>query len=277
MGELDGRVALITGAARGQGRAHALRLAEEGANIVALDIVAPIDTTYYPLAEPADLELTAALVEKQGAGVLAIPADVRDQAALDAAVASAVAAFGRLDIVVANAGIAASAPTWELTDQQWADVVGVNLTGVWRTVRSCVPAILAGGRGGAIVLTSSLAGLHGYANIGNYVAAKHGVNGLMRTLANELGPHNIRVNTVCPGLINTDLMMNDHTYALFRPELDRPTQADATEVFRTMQLLPIDWLEPEDVANAVAFLVSDRARAITGVALPVDGGQLQRG
>ena len=277
MGELDGRVALITGAARGQGRAHALRLAEEGANIVALDIVAPIDTTYYPLAEPADLELTAALVEKQGAGVLAIPADVRDQAALDAAVASAVAAFGRLDIVVANAGIAASAPTWELTDRQWADVVDVNLTGVWRTVRSCVPAILAGGRGGAIVLTSSLAGLHGYANIGNYVAAKHGVNGLMRTLANELGPHNIRVNTVCPGLINTDLMMNDHTYALFRPELDRPTQADATEVFRTMQLLPIDWLEPEDVANAVAFLVSDRARAITGVALPVDGGQLQRG
>lgn len=277
MGELDGRVALITGAARGQGRAHALRLAEEGADIVAIDIAAPIDTTYYPLAEPADLELTAELVEKLGAGVLAVQADVRDQAVLDAAVAAAVERFGRLDIVVANAGIAASAPTWELTDEQWADVIDVNLTGVWRTVRSSVPAILAGGRGGAIVLTSSLAGLHGYGNIGNYVAAKHGVNGLMRTLANELGPRNIRVNTVCPGLINTDLMMNDHTYALFRPELVRPTQADATEVFRTMQLLPIDWLEPEDVANAVAFLVSDRARAITGVALPVDGGQLQRG
>jgi (+)-trans-carveol dehydrogenase len=277
MGELDGRVALITGAARGQGRAHAVRLAEEGADIVALDIVAPIATTYYPLAVPEDLELTAQLVEKQGSSVLALETDVRDQAAMDDAVARTMERFGRLDIVVANAGIAASAPTWELSDEQWQDVMDVNLTGVWRTVRACVPPMLAARRGGAIVLTSSLAGLHGYANIGNYVAAKHGVNGLMRTLANELGPHNIRVNTVCPGLINTDLMMNQHHYDLFRPELEHPTQADATEVFRTMQLLPLDWLEPEDVANAVAFLVSDRARAITGVALPVDGGQLQRG
>jgi len=277
LGKLDGKMALITGAARGQGRSHAVRLAEEGADIVALDIAAPIATTYYPLAVPEDLKLTAQLVEKEGVGVLAIEADVRQQGEVDSAVAQALERFGRLDIVVANAGIAASAPTWELTDEQWQDVIDVNLTGVWRTVRACVPPMIAAGRGGALVLTSSLAGLHGYGNIGNYVAAKHGVNGLMRTLTNELGPHNIRVNTVCPGLINTDMMMNDHTYSLFRPEVDHPTKADATEVFRTMQLLPLDWLEPRDVSNAIAFLVSDEARAITGVALPVDGGQLQRG
>jgi (+)-trans-carveol dehydrogenase len=277
MGKLDGRVAFVTGGARGQGRSHALRLAEEGADIVTVDIVAPIEDVYYDAPVPEDLEETARLVAKEGVGVLAEQADVRDQAALDAVVAAALGRFGHIDIVVANAGIAAHAPTWEMTDRQWQNVIDVNLTGVWRTVKACVPAMIERGAGGAVVLTSSLAGLHGYANIANYVAAKHGVNGLMRTLANELGPHNIRVNTVCPGLINTDMMMNDATYRLFRPELDTPTQADATDVFRTMQLLPLDWLEPRDVSNAVAFLASDDARAITGVALPVDGGQLQRG
>jgi NAD(P)-dependent dehydrogenase (short-subunit alcohol dehydrogenase family) len=236
MAKLSGKVALITGAARGQGRSHAVRLAEDGADIVAVDIVAQIPTAYYPPATPADLQLTAKLAEGEGARVLTAEADVRDQ-----------------------------------------DVVDVNLTGVWRTVKACVPAMIARGEGGAVVLTSSLAGLHGYRNIASYVAAKHGVNGLMRTLANELGPYNIRVNSVCPGLINTDMMMNDETYAMFRPDLADPTLADAREVFRKMQLLPIDWLEPRDVSNAIAFLVSDEARAITGVALPVDGGQLTRG
>lgn len=277
MRRLDGKVALITGAARGQGRSHAVRLAEEGAAIVAIDIAAAIPTAYYPAATPADLNQTAKLVKAEGAAVLAAEADVRDQAALDEVVARALGTFGHIDIVVANAGTAAHAPTWELADDQWQNVVDVNLTGVWRTVRACVPSMIARGQGGAIVLTSSLAGLHGYGNIASYVAAKHGVNGLMRTLANELGPHNIRVNTVCPGLINTDMMMNDETYAMFRPEVESPTLQDALQVFRTMQLLPMDWLEPRDVSNAIAFLVSDEARAITGVALPVDGGQLQRG
>jgi len=277
MTNLRGKVALITGAARGQGRSHAVRLAEAGAEIVAIDIVAPIATAYYPPAVPADLALTVKLAEAEGVAVLAAEADVRDQAALDRVVARALDAFGHIDIVVANAGTAAHARTWELSEAQWQNVVEVNLTGVWRTVRACVPSMIARGRGGSVVLTSSLAGLHGYANIASYVAAKHGVNGLMRTLANELGPHNIRVNTVCPGLINTDMMMNDATYAMFRPDVPQPTQADAREVFRSMQLLPLDWLEPRDVSNAIAFLVSDEARAITGVALPVDGGQLQRG
>lgn len=277
MKNLKGKVAFITGAARGQGRSHSVRLAAAGADIVAIDIVAPISTAYYPPAVPADLQLTAKLVEAEDVRVLAAEADVRDQAALDGIVAQALAEFGHIDIVVANAGTAAHAPTWELADDQWQNVVDVNLTGVWRTVKACVPSMIARGQGGAVVLTSSLAGLHGYGNIASYVAAKHGVNGLMRTLANELGPHNIRVNTVCPGLINTDMMMNDETYAMFRPDLERPTLPDAKAVFQTMQLLPLDWLEPRDVSNAIAFLVSDEARAITGVALPVDGGQLQRG
>ena len=277
MGKLQGKVALITGAARGQGRSHAVRLAEEGADIVAIDIAAAIPTAYYPAATPADLRLTAKLVEAEGARALIAEADVRDQGGLDDVVARALAAFGHIDIVVANAGTASHAPTWELADDQWQNVVDVNLTGVWRTVKACVPAMIARGQGGAVVLTSSLAGLHGYGNIASYVAAKHGVNGLMRTLANELGPHNIRVNTVCPGLINTDMMMNDETYAMFRPDVEHPTLEDAKAVFQVMQLLPLDWLEPRDVSNAIAFLVSDDARAITGVALPVDGGQLQRG
>ena len=277
MAKLSGKVALITGAARGQGRSHAIRLAEEGADIVAIDLVAPIPTAYYPPAMPADLQLTAKLAEGEGVRVLTAEADVRDQAALDDVAERALAAFGHIDIVVANAGTASHAPAWELSDDQWQNVVDVNLTGVWRTVKACVPAMIARGQGGAVVLTSSLAGLHGYGNIASYVAAKHGVNGLMRTLANELGRHNIRVNSVCPGLINTDMMMNDATYAMFRPDVAAPTLEDAREVFRTMQLLPLDWLEPRDVSNAIAFLVSDEARAITGVALPVDGGQLSRG
>jgi len=277
MAKLSGKVALITGAARGQGRSHAIRLAEDGADIVAIDLVAPIPTAYYPPAMPADLQLTAKLAEGEGVRVLTAEADVRDQAALDDVAERALAAFGHIDIVVANAGTASHAPAWELSDDQWQNVVDVNLTGVWRTVKACVPAMIARGQGGAVVLTSSLAGLHGYGNIASYVAAKHGVNGLMRTLANELGRHNIRVNSVCPGLINTDMMMNDATYAMFRPDVAAPTLEDAREVFRTMQLLPLDWLEPRDVSNAIAFLVSDEARAITGVALPVDGGQLSRG
>jgi (+)-trans-carveol dehydrogenase len=277
MGKLQGKVALITGAARGQGRSHAVRLAEDGADIVAIDIAAAIPTAYYPPATPADLQLTGKLVEAEGVRALIAEADVRDQGGLDDVVARALAALGHIDIVVANAGTASHAPAWELADDQWQNVVDVNLTGVWRTVKACVPAMIARGQGGAVVLTSSLAGLHGYGNIASYVAAKHGVNGLMRTLANELGPHNIRVNTVCPGLINTEMMMNNETYAMFRPDVEHPTLEDAKAVFQAMQLLPLDWLEPRDVSNAIAFLVSDDARAITGVALPVDGGQLQRG
>ena len=278
MGTLSGKVAFITGAARGQGRAHAVKLASEGADIVAVDLLGEIATTFYPLATVDDLDHTVKLVEETGQRIVARQADVRDQAALDAAVGAGVDTFGRLDVVAANAGIATTmAKTWELTDDEWNDVLEVNLTGVWRTVKAAIPAMLAAGNGGSIVLTSSLAGLKGYSNIAGYVAAKHGVNGLMRTLANELGPHGIRVNTVCPGLIHTDMMMNQPTYDVFRPELEHPTKEDATEVFRAMQVLPIDWLEARDVSEVIAWLASDQARYITGAAIPVDAGQIGRG
>jgi SDR family mycofactocin-dependent oxidoreductase len=277
MGQLTGQVAFITGAARGQGRSHALRLAEEGADIIAVDIGHDIDSVYVPLGTAADLAQTVKLVEATDHRIIARQADVRDQAALDAVVAEGLAELGHIDVVCANAGVSTKGKTWELTDAEWQDVIDVNLTGVWRTVKAAVPAMIEAGRGGCIVLTSSLAGLKGYSNIAAYVAAKHGVNGLMRTLANELGPHRIRVNSVCPGLIHTDLMMNDATYALFRPEIDHPTKEDALEVFRAMQVLPTDYLDPVDVSNAIVYLASAAARYVTGVAFPIDAGQIGRG
>lgn len=278
MGTLEGKVAFVTGAARGQGRSHAVRLAQEGADVVAVDISEQIDTVFFPLATDGDLEMTAKLVEAEGGRVIARKADTRSQEQIDAVVAEVLADFGRIDIVAANAGIATYfRKTWEITEQEWRDVVDVNLTGAFHTVKAVVPSMIEAGRGGSIVLTSSLAGLKGYSNIAGYVASKHGVNGLMRVLANELGPYNIRVNSVCPGLIHTDMMMNQPTYDLFRPELDSPTKEDASEVFRSMQVLPTDWLEPRDVSEVVAWLASDAARYITGVAMPVDGGQIGRG
>ena len=278
MGNLDGKVAFITGAARGQGRSHAVTLAENGADIVVVDIDHDIESVFYPLSTADDLEETARLVEKTGQTVLARTVDVRDSDALDSAVAEAIATLGHIDIVSANAGIATTmVKTWEMSERDWQDVIDVNLTGVWRTIKAVVPPMIAAGRGGSIVLTSSLAGLKGYSNIAGYVAAKHGVNGLMRTLANELGPYNIRVNTVCPGLIHTDMMMNQPTYDIFRPEIENPTKQDATEVFRTMQVLPTDWLEPRDVSEVIVWLASDAARFITGTAIPVDAGQIGRG
>jgi (+)-trans-carveol dehydrogenase len=278
MSSLEGKVALITGAARGQGRAHAVTLAEAGADIIAIDIVDDIATVPYPLATPDDLADTGKLVAEAGRRVITREADVRSQSGLDAAVSEGVAELGGIDIVCANAGVGPTfRKTWELSEQDWRDVIDVNLSGVFHTVKAVVPVMIDAGKGGSIVLTSSLAGLKGYSNIAAYVAAKHGVNGIMRTLANELGPYNIRVNSVCPGLINTDMMMNQPTYDVFRPDLTNPSKADATEVFRTMQVLPIDWLEPHDVSEAVRWLASDEARYLTGVAIPVDAGQIGRG
>ena len=278
MSSLEGKVAFVTGAARGQGRSHAVTLAEAGADIVAVDIAKDIDTAPYPLATADDLEHTHKLIAALGRRVLTREADVRSQASLDAVVALALAEFGGIDMVCANAGIGVNfRQTWELSEQDWQEVIDVNLTGVFHTVKAVVPSMIEAGKGGSIVLTSSLAGLKGYSNIVGYVAAKHGVNGIMRTLANELGPYNIRVNSVCPGLINTDMMMNQPTYDVFRPELTNPSRADATEVFRTMQVLPIDWLEPRDVSEVIRWLMSDEARYLTGIAVPVDAGQIGRG
>jgi (+)-trans-carveol dehydrogenase len=272
-GRVEGKVAFITGAARGQGRAHAVRLAQEGADIIAIDICKQIDSVQIPLATPEDLAETADLVKGHNRRIYTAEVDVRDYDALKAAVDAGVEQMGRLDIIVANAGIGNGGATLDKTSEgDWTDMIDVNLGGVWKTVKAGVPHILAGGRGGSIILTSSVGGLKAYPHTGHYVAAKHGVVGLMRTFAVELGAQNIRVNSVHPTNVNTPLFMNDGTMKLFRPDLENPGPDDMKVVGQLMHTLPIGWVEPEDIANAVLFLASDEARYVTGVTLPIDGG-----
>ena len=272
-GRVEGKVAFITGAARGQGRAHAVRLAQEGADIIAIDICKQIDSVQIPLSTPEDLAETADLVKGHNRRIYTAEVDVRDFDALKAAVDAGVEQMGRLDIIVANAGIGNGGATLDKTSEgDWTDMIDVNLGGVWKTVKAGVPHILAGGRGGSIILTSSVGGLKAYPHTGHYVAAKHGVVGLMRTFAVELGAQNIRVNSVHPTNVNTPLFMNEGTMKLFRPDLENPGPDDMKVVGQLMHTLPIGWVEPEDIANAVLFLASDEARYITGVTLPVDGG-----
>ena len=272
MGRVEGKVAFITGAARGQGRSHALRLAEEGADIIAVDICSQMDTVGYPMATPEDLQQTVKDIEALDRRIVAVEADVRDLAAVKSAVDQGVAELGRLDIVCGNAGIAGFGRAEELSEAEWGDMIDVNLTGVWHTVKAAIPHLKAGGNGGSIILTSSTAGLMGIENSAHYVAAKHGVVGLMRTLALELANDMIRVNTVHPTGVDTDMIQNDVMYTLFGPELDSPTREQIGERFQALNALPIPWVEPVDISNAVLFLASDEARYITGVTLPIDAG-----
>ena len=273
-GRVEGKVAFITGAARGQGRAHAVRLAQEGADIIAVDICKKIDTVdLIAAATPEDLAETADLVKGHNRQIYTAEVDVRDYDALKAAVDTGVEQLGRLDIIVANAGIGNGGQTLDKTSEtDWTAMIDINLTGVWKTVKAGVPHILAGGNGGSIILTSSVGGLKAYPHCGHYVAAKHGVVGLMRTFAVELGAQNVRVNSVHPTNVNTPLFMNDGTMRLFRPDLENPGPEDMKVVGQLMHTLPIGWVEPEDIANAVLFLASDEARYVTGVTLPIDGG-----
>jgi SDR family mycofactocin-dependent oxidoreductase len=271
-GRFAGRVALVTGAARGQGRSHALRFAAEGADVVALDIASDIGSVKYPLATPEDLETTAREVRALGREAIARVVDVRSQEQLDSAVADAVDELGRLDIVSANAGILDKGAGHLLSEQAFCDVIDVNLTGVWRTIKAVAPAMIAGGRGGAIVLTSSTAGLRSTRNLAHYIAAKHGVVGLTKAFAVELGEYSIRVNAVAPTTVNTPMVMHQELFAIFRPDLENPTADDVAPVFEGLNLLPVPWLEPGDVSDAVAWLASDEARFITGSVLPVDAG-----
>ncbi|MCC9196865.1 mycofactocin-coupled SDR family oxidoreductase [Arthrobacter sp. zg-Y820] len=272
MGRVEGKVAFVTGAARGQGRSHAIRLAQEGADIIAVDICRQMDTVHYPMATAEDLQQTVKDVEALDRRIVAIEADVRDFAALKAAVDEGVAELGRLDIVCGNAGIAGFARAEELSDAEWGDMMDVNLTGVWHTAKAAIPHLKAGGNGGSIILTSSTAGLMGIENSAHYVAAKHGVVGLMRALALELAPDMIRVNTVHPTGVDTDMIQNQVIYKLFAPDLADPTREQIAERFQPLNVLPIPWVEPVDISNAVLFLASDEARYITGVTLPVDAG-----
>jgi (+)-trans-carveol dehydrogenase len=273
-GRVAGKVAFVTGAARGQGRSHAVRLAQEGADIIAVDLAGQVASVPYPMATPEDLDQTVKEVEALDRRIVATQADVRDYGALKAALDDGVAQLGRLDIVCSNAGIASFGPADELDETTWRDMIDINLTGMWHTCKAAIPHLVEGGRGGSIVITSSDAGLKGFQNLAHYVSAKHGVVGLMRTLALELAPHMIRVNSLHPTTVNTDMIQNAPTYELFAPDLaakDR-TKERLTERFQTLNALPIPWVEPVDISNAVLFLASDEARYITGVPLPVDAG-----
>ena len=274
MNELTGKVALVTGAARGQGRSHAVRFAREGADVTVLDLAAPVATVGYDMPNSDDLMETGALIEREGRKALVKRADVRDQEALAAAVNDTIAEFGRLDVVVANAGIAPLyGPSWELSQEQWQDVIDINLTGVWQTIKASVPAMIAAGNGGSIVVISSTAGTHAYPGIAHYSAAKHGLVGLMRSVAQEVAEFSIRVNSVHPGGVDTQMMMNERLYRTMRPDLENPGKADIAEAIGQLTLLPVPWVEVEDVTNAVLWLASDASRYVTGVVLPVDGGR----
>ena len=272
-GRVAGKVAFVTGAARGQGRGHAVRLAQEGADIIAVDICQPFADSPAPPATPEDLTETADLVKALNRRIVTAEVDVRDYDTLKVAVDSGVEQLGGLDIIVANAGIGTGGVRLDRMDEAlWQEMIDVNLSGVWKSVKAGVPHLVSGGRGGSIILTSSVAGLKAYPHTGHYVAAKHGVVGLMRSFAVELGAQSIRVNSVHPTHVNTPLLINETTFRLFRPDLENPGPDDLAPVCQTFHTLPIPWVTPEDISNAVLFLASDEARYITGVALPIDAG-----
>jgi SDR family mycofactocin-dependent oxidoreductase len=269
---VKGKVAFITGAARGQGRAHAVRLAEEGADIIAVDVCAPIPTVPYGMPTPDDLSETASLVRSTGRRVVTAQADVRDLATLTEAVTAGVQELGRLDIVIANAGISTTASTLDMTEEMWTTMLDINLTGVWKTLKATVPHVVQGGRGGSVVITSSIATEIAHENTAHYTASKHGLVGLMRVMAKELAPQNIRVNSLHPTTVGTGMVLNDTIYRLFRPDLENPTRDDFLQAAQSINALPVPMLEPIDIAHAVIYLVSDAGRYITGTTQVLDAG-----
>ncbi|MCX6432548.1 MAG: mycofactocin-coupled SDR family oxidoreductase [Actinobacteria bacterium] len=276
MGRVDGKVAVITGAARGQGRSHAIRLAQEGASIIALDACRQFEAAQYPGATLADLEETVRLVREAGGQVVSAQVDVRDRADLVDAIDMGVNHFGRLDIVCANAGITHLVPALEVTESEWKEVLDINLTGVWNTAVAAIPRIIAGERGGSIILTSSLAGLRAFANLGSYTASKWGVVGIMKSLAIEFAPHNIRVNAINPTNVDTQMIHSDSIRDFFLAGQDDQSDDAFKAASQSMHLLQQPWISPRDVSDAVLFLASDESRFITGVALPIDLGALTR-
>lgn len=274
-GRLAGRTALITGAARGQGRAHALRLAAEGARLALLDIrsrASDVDDT-----AGRELDETAALVRERGAEVLTFAGDVRDSQYLDTAVAETVARFGSLDIVVANAAVAGSRDyrLFEIPEDEWDLVTGINLRGAWQTVKASSAALTASGRGSVILIGSTCAG-KGYPYTGHYTVAKHGLIGLMRVLANELGPSGVRVNMVNPTFVDTELLHQPDVYRAFVDDGVEPSRENFAATTQSLHLLPTPWVSPDDVTEAVLWLASDAARFVTGQQLNVDAGALTR-
>lgn len=275
MGRVEGKVAFITGAARGQGRSHALRLAQEGADIIAVDICAPLPgmDRYYKGATEEDLAETVRQVEALDRRIVARKADVRDFEGLKVALDEGIGELGHVDIVSANAGIFAFGDqTQSVSEDEWQLVTDINQTGVWHTAKAVIPHLIEQGTGGSIILTSSTAGLKGTPNVAAYTASKHAVVGIMRTLALELAPHRIRVNTVHPTGVATDMILNEATFRLFMPDVEHPTKEQAAPIFESTNALPTPWVEPVDISNAVLFLASEEARYVTGTELKVDAG-----
>jgi SDR family mycofactocin-dependent oxidoreductase len=269
MNRLLGKVALVTGAARGKGRSHALRLAEEGADIIAFDICEDFPTNPYGGATPENLQHTAKLVEALDRRIFIREGDVRDSAALNWLVADGVAEFGRLDIVVANSGIGSFGPCEEITDEIWRDVIDINLTGVFKTARAAIPTLRSQGTGGSIILTSSIA----YPNLPHYAAAKHGVTGLMRALAVDLAPERIRVNSVYPTTVDMPMVDNEAGCGLFMGGVDA-TREKPVHWMKQLPAMPVPWVEAIDVSSAVLWLASDESRYVTGTTQVIDGGAI---
>jgi (+)-trans-carveol dehydrogenase/(-)-trans-carveol dehydrogenase len=273
MGLLEGKVAFVTGAARGQGRSHSLRLAQEGCDIIALDACATPGWLSYPLATQADLAQTVKEVEALDRRIIARKADTRDLAAVQAVITEGVAEFGRLDIVAANAGIISwPTDTWAIDPGEFRELIDVTLTGTFITVKAAVPPMIAAGNGGSVILTSSGAAITAGKGLADYKAAKAGVLALKDTLAYELAEHFVRVNAICPTAVDTPMIQNDSLRRAFRPDLEHPGRDDVKAGFAEMNLLPIPWVDPVDISNAIVWLCSDAARYVTGITLPVDAG-----
>ncbi|WP_024793112.1 mycofactocin-coupled SDR family oxidoreductase [Tomitella biformata] len=264
-----GKVVFITGAARGQGRAEALKFASEGANIIAIDACAEFTSTSYPGATDSDLAETVRLVEATGQKIAATKVDVRDFDGLSAALNDGIALFGRLDVVVANAGICSGKMSWEITAEQWQETIDVNLTGTFNTAKAAIPFLIEQGEGGSLVFTSSVSGLKGTPFTAHYVASKHGVTGLAKTMANELGEHKIRVNTVHPAGVETGMNLGADMPQLFAAHANT-----MGAIFQNS--LPYAISQPEDIADVVLWVSSDEAKYITGAQIPVDFGNCNR-
>ena len=272
MGSLNGKVAVITGAGRGQGRSHAITLAKAGADVVVSDIDFQVESIPYGMNSPGDLEETKRLVEAEGVRCVAMKADVRDPRQVEDLMNGAAETFGGFDILIANAGGWSPSTVVEMTDAQWDDVITTNLTGTFHTVKYGAPHLIKRGAG-RIIVTCSTLGRQGMPNMANYTATRWGQLGFVKSAAIELGPYEITVNAVCPTMVETEQVTNDVLYSMFRPDLDNATRADAEEVMRQFHHLPTAWVQPQDVSNAIRFLVSDEARFITGIGLDISAGK----
>ncbi|MBW0088648.1 mycofactocin-coupled SDR family oxidoreductase [Pseudonocardia sp. KRD-184] len=273
MGLLQDRVVLITGGARGQGRAHAMRSAQEGADVVLVDITEPVAGTAYRTATAEDMDETVAQVEKEGRRAVAVTGDVRSQQDMDTAAERAVAEFGRIDALVANAGIWSLRPLLELDEQTWSDMIDINLSGVFRSVRATIPHMVERGSG-SIVITSSINGLEPANEYAHYVSAKHGLIGLMRNVALEGAPHGVRANAVSPGFIDTPMTDNQRAYDMVGGHEGATREERNEGAYGFHALRGAGALPPEDVADVAVFLNSDLARSVTGTVIPVDAGHM---